>query len=200
MGDRWGADGPPDEAYERVTRDLFEEFAGLHAGVAELVDRLAHTYDVARRPATAAELKPFAGAVAGTVLTPATPGTADLLVAYVVAEDCPDVCFGYGPHWRAGCVQCGCDACDEDLADAVGVAEDALYGVASGLSEWVQWSDGHVEVGQEYRSGGGSQVSRLEPEEARADGYLTDQRREWSPWRPATCGPASAWSPTPTPT
>ena len=183
MGDRWGAERPPDEAYERVTRDLFEVFAGLHAGVAAIVDRLDRSYDVVRRPATAAELKPFTGAVAGTVLTPATPGTTDLLVAYVVADDCPDVRFGYGPYWRAGCVVCGCDACDEDLADAVGAAEDALYGVASGLTEWVRWSDGGAEIGAEYGSGLGSHVSWLEPEEARAEGYLTDERREWSPWR-----------------
>ncbi len=181
MGDRWGAEGPPAEAYERVTRDLYEVFGDLHAGVAAIVDRLERTYDVERRPATTAELEPFDGAVGGTVLTPATPGTADLLVAYVRADDAPDVLFTYGPRWQEGCLFCGCDACDEDLTDGLKAAEDALYGVASGLSEWVLWSAERVEVGQAYATGG-SHGSWLDPEEARAAGYLTDQRREWPPW------------------
>ena len=94
---------------------------------------------------------------------------------------CPDVLFAYGRRWRSRSIGCDCDACDEDLAEALAAVERELSSVAGGLTEWVRRSDGHVEVGHAYR-GGGSEVARLEEDEARERGYVTEQHHEWQPW------------------
>ena len=40
--DRWGIEGPPDEAYSRVTNP--ERFQPLHAAATELLDRLEREF------------------------------------------------------------------------------------------------------------------------------------------------------------
>jgi hypothetical protein len=45
-GHRWGAEGPPREAYSRVTNP--ERFAPLHDVAAELLDRLELEFDAER--------------------------------------------------------------------------------------------------------------------------------------------------------
>jgi hypothetical protein len=45
-GNRWGAEGPPLEAYSRVTDP--ERFGSLHLVAAELLDRLEREFDVER--------------------------------------------------------------------------------------------------------------------------------------------------------
>ena len=41
-GDRWGIEGPPEEAYSRVTNP--ERFQPLHAAATELLDRLEREF------------------------------------------------------------------------------------------------------------------------------------------------------------
>ncbi len=43
---RWGIEGPPDEAYSRVTNP--ERFQPLHAAATELLDRLEREFAVER--------------------------------------------------------------------------------------------------------------------------------------------------------
>ena len=45
-GHRWGAEGPPPEAYSRVTNP--KRFAPLHTAAEELLDRLEHEFDTER--------------------------------------------------------------------------------------------------------------------------------------------------------
>src|SRR4051794_38180904 len=45
-GGRWGPDGPPPEAYSRVTNP--ERFEPLHRDVLARLERLQHRYDVER--------------------------------------------------------------------------------------------------------------------------------------------------------
>ena len=45
-GDRWGTDGPPQEAYSRVTNP--ERFQPLHDAATELLDRLEREFAVER--------------------------------------------------------------------------------------------------------------------------------------------------------
>ena len=45
-GDRWGIEGPPEEAYSRVTNP--ERFQPLHAAATELLDRLEREFGVER--------------------------------------------------------------------------------------------------------------------------------------------------------
>ena len=45
-GDRWGSDGPPEEAYSRVTNP--GRFQPLHDAATELLDRLEREFAVER--------------------------------------------------------------------------------------------------------------------------------------------------------
>ena len=46
-GSRWGPEGPPDEAYSRVTNP--ERFLPLHAAMLGIIDRLENDFEVERR-------------------------------------------------------------------------------------------------------------------------------------------------------
>ncbi len=138
MGDRWGADGPPEEAYSRVTRDLDAVFAGLHDVARGLLDDLCAGHDVLRVPMTQWWVRdhltgtagPAEDLVAAWWLLPADPAC---LPAAVALRGRWDVrvrhgCFGEAD---AGPVGCGCDACDDDLDDAV-EALGTLLGAMAG--------------------------------------------------------------------
>jgi hypothetical protein len=106
MGNRWGPEGPPDEAYSRLTDP--ERFAPVVVAADALVERLVADYDVSSAPVElehtvrAVRLQPARGA-------PLTVGITDF----------PGVRLVMG-HWCSAPVpQCGCDACDETAVDAV---------------------------------------------------------------------------------
>jgi hypothetical protein len=106
MGDRWGPDGPPPEAYSRVTDP--ERFAPVVEAADALVARLQAEYDVEATSVTfdrtlrAVRLVPVVGA-------PLTVGVTDF----------PGVRLAFG-HWcSTSAPMCGCDACDETAAEAI---------------------------------------------------------------------------------
>jgi Family of unknown function (DUF6226) len=116
---RWGREGPPDEAYGRVTHP--ERFAPVVDAADGLVAALSAAYDVVVAPAElertvrATRLVPAAGA-------PLTVGISEF----------PGARVAYG----AWCVEsfpvCGCDACDEDAPDTIedmlGLVDDVVHG------------------------------------------------------------------------
>lgn len=107
---RWGPDGPPPEAYSRVTDP--ERFRPLHAAVETLLDALDFSFDVERTDGY--ELDGELGAVRLARplvrLIPRDPRAAPLVVAFTAF---PGIRLRVG-HW---CIDvfpsCGCDACDE---------------------------------------------------------------------------------------
>jgi hypothetical protein len=119
MAGRWGPEGPPPEAYSRVTDP--QRFAPVADAADALVERLVAAYDVTR---DAAEVENTVRAVR------LTPRAGAPLVVGVT--DFPGVRLKMG-HWSSAVApQCGCDACDEDAADAIAhmtqVVDDVVHG------------------------------------------------------------------------
>lgn len=179
-GDRWGPDGPPDEAYSRVSDD--RRYLGLHATAEEAVSRLVARCAVTVSPVDVPG-RWKSGVRRAALLVPDGPG-APMTVIWT----------GFGVVVRAGHAYeegfpvCGCDACDEDperLADDLAEAIEAV--AAGGLVETrrrrrLGADDARVEL---RRAGGSSTTSgRLtEPDDSRH--AIPRGTTSWPPWPPA---------------
>jgi hypothetical protein len=115
----WGPNGPPDEAYERVTNP--ERFAELHELGDQLVASLVERFGAVVTPA---ELERCDRAV---LVTPPVGGP--LVIGWT---DFPGLRVRVGNWSLSNAPQCGCDACDEDAASAwaevMGVVDPFLAG------------------------------------------------------------------------
>jgi hypothetical protein len=125
MGDRWGPDGPPEDAYSRVTGP--ERFAVVVEAADALVADLLAAYDVVAEPVPAGAdgvvAIPFGneGVVRAVRLTPREGAPLTIAVT-----DFPGVRLRRG-HWDGDALpRCGCDACDETGEEC-----------AAELREWV---------------------------------------------------------------
>lgn len=107
---RWGPDGPPPEAYSRVTDA--ERFRPLHAAVEKLLGELHSSFDVERTDGYGLDDELGASRLARPLvrLTPRDARSAPLVVAFTKF---PGIRLRAG-HW---CIDrfpsCGCDACSE---------------------------------------------------------------------------------------
>ena len=92
-GDRWGIEGPPEEAYSRVTDP--ERFQPLHAAATELLDRLEREFAVERLEGHDAddELGRLRLARPPIRLVPQDPQAAPILVAFT---DFPGLYLRFG--------------------------------------------------------------------------------------------------------
>ena len=119
MSGRWGPEGPPQEAYSRVTNP--ERFAPLVHAADALVAELVGRYDVRAEPVD----------VEDTLRTVRlTPASGAQLVIAVTAF--PGVRLYFG-HWcRTAAPVCGCDACDEDADDAIATLREVVANVVAG--------------------------------------------------------------------
>jgi hypothetical protein len=187
-GDRWGLEGPPEEAYGRVTRDLATLYAPLHDTVREMVDELVAHYDVEHRAASDAERARVEGCVSDlretTVLAPRSPDQSPLIVGQC---DLPGVHVAYG-RWASGHLPpCGCDACDEALEDLVDEFSEVRRVVTGGFGEWVR------REGSTWWLGLQDGASSLDRAERRALGITEPVEIAWQPWsrrdRPADPAP-----------
>lgn len=118
-------DGPPDEAYSRVTDP--ERYRPLHAVSDRLVEDLVARYDVVRAPVDV--VGHWRGGVRrATSLRPADGDGAAIVV----------IITGFGLVVRAGHAYergfpvCGCDACDEDPAELARDLTEAVDAIVSG--------------------------------------------------------------------
>lgn len=114
MADRWGPEGPPPEAYERITNP--ERFAPLVDEVDAVVARLVAEYDVVAEPVTLPEPE----VVRAVRLTPAEGAPLVLGITGFPAV------LAYRGAWsRVDTIPtCACDACDEDLESAVAMLHE----------------------------------------------------------------------------
>ncbi|WP_028645295.1 DUF6226 family protein [Nocardioides sp. URHA0020] len=141
MAARWGPDGPPEEAYSRVTRDLAQVTAGFAAYLDELPGRLTAEFACRSRPLTDAErdrLTLVAGGPgeAGYAVEPADPGCATLLVARSVHDGGTALTIGFGRAAVASMPSCFCDACDEESVGLIEQAQDYVDVVTGGSREF----------------------------------------------------------------
>jgi uncharacterized protein DUF6226 len=110
---RGGVDGPPKDAYGRVTDAV--RFAPLHKIARQVLEGLETRYDVTRQSFT--EIDPHGSEPAAAVrLVPADPAAAPLAIVFdafpglLVRSGRQDADGVYLPH-------CGCDACDDSVVD-----------------------------------------------------------------------------------
>ena len=129
-GSRWGPEGPPDEAYSRVTNA--ERFRPLHAAMLETIDRLENDYVVecAEGYGLDEELESRLDLARPSVrLSPKNPDAAPIGVTFTTF---PGLYLRFGRWYTEPFPDCGCDACDETAEGAIERLNDVVDDVTSG--------------------------------------------------------------------
>ena len=128
-GEGWGIDGPPKEAYERVTEP--ERFAPLHEFGVALADRLEATFDVERVEAWGldTEVERKDAARPSIRLTPRNDGAAPITVSF---STFPSLSVRLGRWYTDFFPSCGCDACDETAEYESERLEELVEAVTAG--------------------------------------------------------------------
>ena len=127
--DRWGPEGPPKEAYSRVTNP--ERFFPLHAAATELLDRLEREFAVDRLEGQDAD-EDWSGATLACPpirLVPHDPQAAPIVVAFT---DFPGVSLKFGYRPSDPFPDCGCDACDDTPDELIEEMTELVEIVVSG--------------------------------------------------------------------
>ena len=172
-GHRWGAEGPPLEAYSRVTNP--ERFAPLHDIAEETLDRLVSTFRVKRMEGCGLdpELEHRYKLARPTVkLLPQEPLAAPVVVAFSVF---PGLHVRFGRWYLTAFPNYGCDACaetaegeEERLRSLVGNVTAGCFREAICIpavgDPWIE-SEFWSELRPILRSGRRSQ-SRIDPDHA----------------------------------
>ncbi|WP_166521359.1 DUF6226 family protein [Modestobacter roseus] len=170
MGGRWGDEEPPAEAYSRVSDP--QRFLPLLGAADDLVAGLRRRFDVM----VSDEPVAGRGELSAVRLSPATGAGADLVV---VRTDFPGVHLRAGRWARASFPACGCDACDEQVDDAIESLVEFVGDVAGGrFGEELTAGPGPREL-HTWRAGSSS-TAYLTPAEASAHGE--PGRFDWAPW------------------
>ena len=189
-GDRWGIEGPPEEAYSRVTNP--ERFQPLHAAATELLDRLERAFAVERLEGSDAddELGRESLARPAIGLTPHDPQAAPIAVAFT---EFPGLHVRFG-SWRTDRFpDCGCDACDETAGGSIEQMTEIVETVVSGgfreaIRTPLLLGDGWLESAFRFHGDyGGFRSSRGRVARSRALEMTGGERLvtlEWQPWPP----------------
>ena len=113
-GNRWGPEGPPPEAYSRVTNP--ERFRPLHDAALELLGRLENTYDVERLDGYGLDQELEVGDLArpSVKLVPRSPEAAPIVLVFTAF---PGLGARFGRWHVEHFPSCGCDACAETADD-----------------------------------------------------------------------------------
>ena len=186
---RWGSEGPPPEAYSRVTNA--ERFRPLHPAMQEIIDRLENDFDVERTDGYGLdeELEGNADLAGPCVrLSPRNPDAAPIAVVFSVF---PGLHVRFGRWHIEPFPNCGCDACDESAEGEIerlnervndvtagrfreAIRRPLLSFMGSGWKETKFWSS----VG---RSSSGTRVDHLSA--LRMSGGRRRLDLNWKPWR-----------------
>ena len=110
MGGRWGWEGPPPEAYSRVTNP--ERFRPLHGFAEQLLGSLETDFAVTREDGSALDSKLMVAPPGSRTerLVPRPDASGALTVAFTPF---PGLFVQLGHWWVEPIPPCGCDACDE---------------------------------------------------------------------------------------
>lgn len=180
MGNRWGAAGPPDEAYSRVTDPQL--YAPLHAIARDLLDDLQRRFDVTAHASS--ELDPNRITQAPvTTLVPSNPKSSPLSITFTAF---PGLIVGFGLTIREPIPVCGCDACDETVEECEELLLDIVDAVATGSfgERIVRDSDGvwhQTWRSTKARSSSGRTLVTAEETDALREKLGSDDAR-WAPW------------------
>ena len=181
----WGPDGPPDEAYSRVTEP--ERFQPLIDWTLDLLFRIETEYDVVREEGYGIDPElERAAAMRPTVrLMPRRDESAPITASFIHYEHA-GVYVRCGRFHTEPFPDCGCDACDEEAEDAFDAFRKLVEAVVAGrFREWFRLQpDGSGKVGRgfwsdSYRRSG---ESRVEPGSVHRFAGGRTQVLEWAPW------------------
>ena len=194
-GDRWGIEGPPKEAYSRVTNP--ERFQPLHGAATGLFDRLERGFAVERLegPDADDELGSKSLARPAIRLTPHDSQAAPIVVAF---SEFPRLHVRFGSWRTEPFPNCGCDeTADGSMEEMIEMVE----AVAGGFREAVRvplllghgWQESEFRFNDYY---GPFRSSRSRVSRSRAldmTGGKLNVTLEWKPWplRNATAAPSS---------
>jgi len=184
-GHRWGAEGPPLEAYSRVTNP--DRFASLHDVAAELLDRLELEFDAERAEGYGLDPELEEGcklARPSVTLVPRDVGAAPIVVTF---SDFPGVRVRFGRWCMTAFPTCGCDACDEATESETQRLNSLIDNLTAGrFREAIRIpADGAAWKESEFWSVGGrcSQGSQLDRARARQLVAARDRSSyDWGPW------------------
>ena len=183
----WGAEGPPEDAYSRVTEP--ERFRPLHESVLEFVARLQADYEVTREEGTGldTELEKVPLSRATIRVTPLQNSCAPVTIAFT---DFPGLAVRLGRWETAWFPSCGCDACDEMADKEFERFTELLSDVVAGRfreSLHLGWrGDGRRMA--EFWSGGHRRSKRNQRVPRNAASQALKGRKDlvldWMPWPP----------------
>lgn len=183
-GDRWGPDGPPPEAYSRLTDP--ERFRPLHAAADALLAELEASFDAQRTDGRGLdpELERVQQARPSVRLVPQDASAAPLVVAFTAF---PGIGLRMGHWFTDRFPSCGCDACDETADGEVDRLRDMVENVVEGrFREAIELpliGDGWQAYELWSRGGRSRGRSRIGRKPARA--MITSAGRRsmsWGPW------------------
>ena len=187
-GSRWGPDGPPLEAYSRVTNA--ERFRPLHAAMLEIIGRLENEFEVEREEGYGLdeELERNVG-LAGPYVR-LSPRDTDAAPIGVTFSTFPGLHLRFGRWYMKPFPSCGCDACDESAEDEIERLTKRIDDVIAGrFREAIQrplisfMGSGWRET--EFWSPVGRHGSRSRVDGRRAREMSGGRRRldlDWKPW------------------
>ena len=184
MSGRWGPEGPPPEAYSRLTNP--ERFSQLHWLADVVARRVAndHEADLFEEAAPDPRARIVEPARPTIKIVPRSEEAAPLTFTF---SPLPGVFVGAGRSYVEAFPSCGCDACDETfeeeaerlswLVDQVTAGRFVEMVVASGSGDpsvrtWVGLGTGEIR-------GGGAVI---DPAEGRALLERGKARIDWRPW------------------
>ena len=163
----WGIEGPPEDAYSRVTDQ--ERFLPMHDWALEAVARLEQGYEVTREEGEGmdAELETRALSRPTIKLTPLQGACAPITIVF---NDLPGLAVRVGRWGTDWFPSCGCDACDEmpdEEFERFGkLLDDAVAGrFRESMSlgpDGEGWSRNEHWSARGFESSGGSRLSKEE--------------------------------------
>ena len=151
---RWGSEGPPPEAYSRITNP--ERFAYLPEFAGALLDRLEAEYFVERVEdyGLDPEMETVELARPSVKLTPVDADAAPILLSFTAF---PSLAARFGRWYSNPFLDCACDACDETAegeAERLGsMIDDVIVGrFREGIVLPVGGEPWHAEAGDAWRT------------------------------------------------
>jgi hypothetical protein len=183
-GNRWGAKGPPLEAYSRVTNP--ERFASLHDVATELLDRLEREFDAERTDGSGLDPELEEGcnqARPSVILVPRDIGAAPLVVTFTAF---PGLRVRFGRWCMIAFPTCGCDACDETAESEAERLKSLVDNLIAGrFREAIRIrADGDASREWEFWSVGGHFAEWSQVDQAPARELVAARDRSAYDWRP----------------
>ena len=129
-GHRWGAEGPPLQAYSRVTNP--ERFASLHDAAAELLDRLELEFDCKRTEGYGLDPELEEGFKLARPSVAVVPRDVAAAPIVVVFSAFPGLRVRFGRWHMLAFPTCGCDACDETAESEIKRLSSLIDNVTAG--------------------------------------------------------------------